>query len=108
MDDRDQAQSAPPACSVYVYYRLRDGAPPVATRAVADLQGRIAMRLGVRGRLLVKRGEPLLWMEIYDDVTDADRLLDALSEEAARARFERLLQPGKLRTVEVFIPAACA
>lgn len=99
---------APPACSVYVYYRLREGASPIATRAVADLQGRIAERLGIRGRLLVKRGEPLLWMEIYDDVADVDGLLEALSQAAAQAKFEALLQPGTLRMVEVFMPAPCA
>lgn len=98
----------PSSCSVYVYYRLRDGARARAANAADDLQKRVAERTGVRGRLLVKRGEPLLWMEIYDDVVDIERLLDALSAEASRLDFDALLQPEMPRTLEVFVPAACA
>lgn len=100
--------SAPCASSVYVYYRLRDDARARAAHVTGELQAGVAARIGVRGRLLVKRGEPLLWMEIYEGVADVQGLLDALAAEAMRLQFDALLQPGKARAVEVFIPMACA
>lgn len=60
-------------------------------------------RTGVAGRLLAKRDEPLLWMEIYEEVEDGPRFEAALDAAVAEHRVEELLQPGSRRRTECFV-----
>lgn len=76
--------------SYFVWYRVNreDGETESVIRAML---GRVACRSGISGRLLKKREQPSLWMEIYADVADA-------------TRFERLLaQAVDEFDVEMFI-----
>lgn len=64
----------------YIYYRVAERDWPEAAQQVRGLQARLACRIGVKGRMLQKRGEPGLWMEIYEHVTDAARFERALAQ----------------------------
>ncbi len=63
----------------YIYYRVSEENAGEAETLVRSMQSRLACRSGIAGRLLKKRDEAGLWMEIYEDVAEP-------------VRFERLLQ----------------
>lgn len=63
----------------YIYYRVSEKAADEAETLVRSMQARLACRSGITGRLLKKRDEAGLWMEVYEDVAEP-------------ARFEHLLQ----------------
>lgn len=67
--------------NVYVYYRLDPRHVDEAETPIRALMAHLACRCAVTARLLKKRGEPLLWMESYEGVADAD----AFSLELVRA-----------------------
>ena len=76
--------------SYFVWYRVQHDDRDTET-AIRSMMSRLSCRSGVAGRLLKKRDEPRLWMEIYADVADA-------------AGFERLLQQAVDEyDVEMFI-----
>lgn len=76
--------------SYFVWYRVSLDDRDTET-TVRNMMARLACRSGVAGRLLKKRDESRLWMEIYDDVADT-------------AHFERLLrQAVDEYDVEMFI-----
>lgn len=66
-------------------------------------QKEIAERSGVRGRLLRKRGEPDLWMEVYESVADAERFECALAEAIETHKLASLVRPDTVRMTECFI-----
>lgn len=94
------------AFSFYIYYRIVPGQQ--AERVVRLLQARLYEVSGVRGRLLVKREDPALWMEVYENVTSPEDFEQHLQRLLAEARFDRLLAPGNVRKVECFRDEACA
>ena len=63
----------------YIYYRVSENDADEAETLVRSMQARLACRSGVAGRLLKKRNEAGLWMEVYEDVVEPER-------------FERLLE----------------
>jgi hypothetical protein len=74
----------------YIYYRVSARNADEAETLVRSMQSRLACRSGIAGRLLKKRDEPLLWMEIYERVADAgrfERLLDQAVDEFDLAMF---------------------
>jgi hypothetical protein len=79
--------------SYFVWYRVNSNDRDTET-ALRSMMARLACRSGVSGRLLKKREEPRLWMEIYADVVDP-------------VRFEHLLQQAVDEfDVEMFIDGA--
>jgi hypothetical protein len=86
----------------YVYYRVDPVAADAARARVDALFDRLEQRCGVRGRLLTKRGEPHLWMEVYEGVSDAAGFESTLEAEAAGLGLDALLRAGNRRTVEAF------
>ena len=94
----------------YVWYRVAqdEGA---AELAVHSMMARLGCRTGVPGRLLKKRDEPRLWMEVYEGVADTDAFERSLAQALDEFDVEMFLD-GPRRT-ECFladspIPAACA
>ncbi|MEO1765666.1 DUF4936 family protein [Thiobacter aerophilum] len=85
----------------YVYYRVDLRREAEAIAAVDQLLFEIAAKTGVQGRLLKKRDEPALWLEVYADVP-GDWLEASLAAIAQRLEFARFLQPGSTRRVECF------
>jgi len=94
------------ALSYYIYYRVDAAAAAAGAAAARGLIEAVRVATGVTGRLLRKRGEPLLWMEVYEGVTDAASFERALAQAVASADLQRCLQPGSARHVECFDDAA--
>ena len=90
-------------CSYYIYYRVEDAKAAACASAVNDLFSALRKTTGISGRLLRKRGEPLLWMEIYERVGDEAQFEWELTEAAARLQFEQYLQSGSRRHTECFV-----
>jgi hypothetical protein len=86
----------------FVYYRVDPAKIGVAGERVTQLLDALAGWCGVRGRLLKKRDEPTLWMEVYEPVTDAARFEISLQRELERLDFDSVLLSGSRRTVECF------
>ena len=55
--------------SYFVWYRVRADERETET-VIRHMMARLACRSGVAGRLLKKREEPRLWMEVYEGVGD--------------------------------------
>ena len=90
------------AVAYYIYYRVDPVAADAARMQVDTLFDRLEQLCGVRGRLLSKRGEPHLWMEVYEGVTNARAFESAVQAEAAALGLEAVLLAGNRRTVEAF------
>ncbi len=74
----------------YIYYRVSEKNADEAETLVRSMQARLACRSGVAGRLLKKRGEPGLWMEVYEGVAEPEgfeRLLNQAADEFDLAMF---------------------
>ena len=84
----------------YVYYRVTQ--PQKAGVAVRGMQSQLLVRSGVRGRLLSKRDEPGLWMEVYEGVNDAPAFEAELDSLIAATKLEGFLAPGSRRHTECF------
>jgi hypothetical protein len=88
------------ALCYYVYYRVTQ--PQRAGVAVRGMQSELLVRSGVRGRLLTKRDEPGLWMEVYEGVNDATAFEAELDSLIAAMKLEGFLAPGSRRHTECF------
>lgn len=64
----------------YIYYRVSNRNAAETEVLVRSMQSRLACRSGIGGRLLKKRGEPGLWMEIYENVDETDRFERLLAQ----------------------------
>ena len=89
----------------YIYYRLRPGAEPSAQARIQELRAALFEKCGISGRLLTKRDEPDLWMEVYERVQDAAAFEATLAQETAHLKLEELVRPGSARRLECFIDA---
>ena len=89
--------------SYFVWYRVCQDDSDTETM-VRSMMARLACRSGVAGRLLKKRDEPGLWMEIYDDVADPARFEACLRQAVDEFDIEMFID-GK-RTTECFLAGA--
>lgn len=67
----------------YVWYRVERDEAETET-LIRAMMARVGCRARVSGRLLRKRGEPRLWMEVYEGVPDGldfERLLAQKADE---------------------------
>jgi hypothetical protein len=94
------------AVSCYVYYRIAPEQAARAREAVAEALATLEQRHGVIGRLMSGAEEPLLWMEVYENLHDADRVLGELDGLLAERRFDAFLAPGSARKTERFVARA--
>jgi hypothetical protein len=88
--------------SYYIYYRVEAAHTAACGEAVEKLLDTVHKRTGTRGRVLKKRNEPLLWMEIYENVADEAKFEWELAEAVADTKIQSLLQPGSSRHTECF------
>ena len=86
----------------FIYYRIDARHVEPARATVNQLLTQLKSLTGIQGRCLRKTGEPLLWMEIYDNVADPARFEATLESALTEARFDRYLQHGANRKVERF------
>jgi hypothetical protein len=92
----------------YIYYRVSAGHDARAFQAVRQAQTEVAAATGTRARLLEKRDEPDLWMEVYEGIADADAFERELTAAVGRHGLTGLLQAGASRKTEIFVEAPCA
>ena len=86
----------------YIYYRVNPSFEAEAATAVKQIQHDIQTEANIAGKLLIKREEPLLWMEVYEGVATAEAFEATLNNAVEKIGFERLLQPGSSRKTESF------
>ena len=86
----------------YVYYRVGAGHEAQAGAAARQIGNYLMQLMGTRFRLQTKLGEPLLWMEVYEDVPDTQAFLNAMGEYVARTNMTRWLDKDNQRHVELF------
>jgi hypothetical protein len=98
------------AFDFYVWYRVgRDEA--AAELAVRTMMARLGCRSGVPGRLLKKRDEPRLWMEVYEGVADADAFERLLAQALDEYDVEMFLDGARCSecfVADALIPGVCA
>ena len=90
------------AFSYYIYYRVQPEGAAACERAVRAVLSAVHAATGIAGRLMKKRGETNLWMEVYEGVTDDAKFEWELSDAAGRARVQDFLLPGSGRHMECF------
>lgn len=86
----------------YIYYRIQPKFTAAIETAIQRMQLEIKAQLGITGRLLKKRDDPELWMEVYENVAENaafEEVLHLLETETAIAD---LLDPGSKRHIECF------
>lgn len=88
----------------YVYYKV----PQDRAAEVRDIVERVIRDIhaetGIAGRLLRRRDDPSTWMEVYENVADAQSFERTLASVLARHGFDRALPAGTKRVTEVFQP----
>ena len=90
------------AFSYYIYYRVQPERAAASERAVRAMLSAVHAATGIAGRLMKKRGETNLWMEVYEGVTDDAKFEWELSDAAGRAAVQDCLLPGSGRHMECF------
>ena len=87
----------------YIYYRIAAPHAAAALGVVEAVLRALEDRAGIVGRLLQRVDEPLLWMEVYENVRDPERFAATLEDLLAARRFTAFLAPGSERRVERFV-----
>ena len=90
------------AWSYYIYYRIDAAQEAAATSAARKLLDAMRRNTGIAGRLLKKRNEALLWMEIYEGISDEAKFEWELAAAATGSGIAATLQPGSVRHIECF------
>lgn len=90
------------AFSFYIYYRVDPKKADACEPLIVELLAAVRRATGIRGRLLRKRGEPNLWMEVYESIPDDAKFEWELAEIAGRLKIQDFLQSGTTRHVECF------
>ncbi|HEU5282774.1 MAG TPA: DUF4936 family protein [Burkholderiales bacterium] len=88
--------------SYYIYYRIAPERTDLARERVAALLDFVARTTGVTGRLLTKRDEPHLWMEVYEPVQETDGFERVLARGVRELGLTEVLAPGAQRSLECF------
>lgn len=73
-----------------MYYRIAPRHAADAEASIRAMLDRLACRSGINANLLKKCDEPLLWMEVYANVSDSagfERELDRAADEYNVAKF---------------------
>lgn len=88
--------------SYYIYYRVPPEHAAGCELRVLELFSAMKQSTSVIGRLLKKRSEPLLWMEVYENVRDDAKFELELEQAAGRLNLTQCLQEGSGRRIECF------
>lgn len=90
------------AYSYYIYYRVAPNRAESCESKVLELFSAIKEATNVAGRLLKKRSDPLLWMEIYENVRDDAKFELELEQAATQLKLAECMQEGSTRRIECF------
>lgn len=86
----------------YVYYRVNPEKAAACEPRIRDLLAAVEKVTGVAGRLLKKRGEPQLWMEVYENVSDQAHFEWEICDIADKFKVKEFLEPDTTRHCECF------
>jgi quinol monooxygenase YgiN len=75
--------------SYYVYYRVDPAQVPALRAQIERVIAAVEQATGVRGRWLRRRDQPQTYMEVYEDVADAQAFEALLARETAALGLER-------------------
>lgn len=89
-------------CSYYIYYRVNPERAKECEPRIRDLLAAVEKATGVSGRLLKKRGEQFLWMEVYENVNDQSHFEWELADIADQFKVKEFLEPDTTRHCECF------
>jgi uncharacterized protein DUF4936 len=87
----------------YIYYRIAAPHGRAARAVIGDVLRALEDRVGIVGRLLQGAHDPLLWMEVYENVLDPERFEAALADLLAAEGFTAFLAPRSERRIERFV-----
>lgn len=87
----------------YIYYRVEQAHAASLEPRIHAMQSALRKQTGVAGRLLKKRDDSLLWMEIYEDVAEAGSFEDALMHAVEKYRVKQFMEAGSQRHTECFV-----
>lgn len=90
------------SCSYYIYYRVNAEKAEECEPRIRELITAVEKATGIRGRLLKKRGEPLLWMEVYENVSDEAHFEWELADIADQFKVKEYLETDTTRHCECF------
>ncbi len=90
------------AYSYYIYYRVTPEQAQRCESRVLELFSALKQSTNVAGRLLKKRSEPLLWMEVFENVRDDAKFELELEQATAQLKLGECLQEGSSRRIECF------
>jgi hypothetical protein len=88
--------------SYYIYYRVDPSRVAAAEPRIKHLLNAVEKTTGTAGRLLKKRGEPNLWMEVYENVADEAKFERELAAAVNQLKPSEFLEPGNGRHLECF------
>lgn len=91
-----------PLFHYYLYYHVDPAHLLEADAAVKQIQYEMEAHFNVAGRLLKKRDEPLLWMEIYENVPSSTEFEPVLKAAEDKAGIMRFVQGDGQRHLECF------
>lgn len=86
----------------YIYYRIPVEQTAAIESALQRIQFEIMAQLGISGRLLKKRDDPNLWLEVYENVPENSAFEEVLQQAESQVGFSDLLAPGEIRQLECF------
>lgn len=88
--------------SCYVYYRVSETRVAEASRAAQRLATLMRDATGIRPRLMKKIEDPLLWMEVYEGISEVDAFTSSLRDCLGQTGLEQLLADDSSRRIELF------
>lgn len=88
--------------SYYIYFRVESRHAETLWPRIHEMQAALLDKTGVHGKLLKKRHEPLMWMEVYENVNAAARFEQALGTAVEQYRINDFLPAGSARNTECF------
>jgi hypothetical protein len=90
------------AYSYYIYYKVAPAQAQNCEARVLELFSALKQSTGIAGRLLKKRSDPLLWMEVYENVRDDAKFELELEQATSQLAIAQCLQEDSTRRVECF------
>ena len=88
--------------SYYIYFRVAEQQAEILETRIHAMQAELRQATGISGRLMKKHGEPLLWMEVYENVSDVGKFEQALAAAVEKFEITECLQSGSIRKTECF------
>ena len=88
--------------SYYIYYRVDPAQMEAAESRIKHLLVAVEKATGSAGRRVTKRGEPNLWMEVYEGVADEAEFERELAAAVNRLKATEFLVSGSGRHIECF------